>query len=78
MLTGIWSKKWLLPFNAPKCKVMHLGRCSPEQAYSFDGGEIQMVMVERDLGVLVGAQLKFQEQAAAVIPKASQMLTIIK
>ena len=44
----------------------------------MDGAEIQVETVERDLGVLMDAQLKFHEHAAAVVAKASQMLAIIK
>ena len=28
-----WSRKWQLPFNATKCKVMHFGYHNPQQTY---------------------------------------------
>ena len=30
----IWSKKWQLPFNDGKCKVMHYGKTTRKADYS--------------------------------------------
>ena len=73
-----WSKEWLLPFNSTKCRVMHLGRRNAEHPYLLDGASIQEVREERDLGVVVDDELKFHQQTAAAIAKASQMLAVVR
>ena len=73
-----WSEKWLLPFNASKCKVMHIGSNNPEHAYTLNGAPVEAVAEERDLGVVIDRQLKFHRQTAAAISKASQMLAVVR
>ena len=31
-----WSKRWQLPFNASKCKVMHFGHHNPRHSYHLN------------------------------------------
>ena len=73
-----WSKKWLLPFNSTKCRVMHIGRQNPGHAYMLDGEPMQVVREEKDLGILIDDELKFHKQTAASISKASQMLAVVR
>ena len=73
-----WSEKWLLPFNASKCKVMHIGSNNPEHAYTLKGAPVEAVAEERDLGVVIDRQLKFHRQTAAAISKASQMFVVVR
>ena len=73
-----WSRRWQLPFNRGKCKSLHLGGRNNSHVYHM--GDVQLVStpVERDLGVHVDSQLKFREQAAAAISKASRILAVIR
>ncbi|KAI8520112.1 hypothetical protein Bbelb_033690 [Branchiostoma belcheri] len=73
-----WSNKWQLPFNAGKCKVLHLGRNNIKAKYTLGGQEIQETEEERDLGVIVDNKLSFHANAASATRKANQMLGIIK
>lgn len=73
-----WSDTWLLRFNALKCKVMHIGSRNPGLRYSLEGIVLDEVVVEKDLGIIVDSQLKFHEQTAAVVSKASQMLAVVR
>ena len=36
----IWSKKWQLPFNESKCKVMHYGKTHRKADYNLGGVQI--------------------------------------
>ena len=47
----IWSKKWQLPFNESKCKVMHYGKTNRKADYNLGGVNIKEVSEEKDLGV---------------------------
>ncbi|KAI8522072.1 hypothetical protein Bbelb_018260 [Branchiostoma belcheri] len=62
-----WSNKWQLPFNAGKCKVLHLGRNNIKAKYTLGAQEIQETEEERDLGV--DNKLKFHANAASVTRK---------
>ncbi|KAK3893425.1 hypothetical protein Pcinc_002749 [Petrolisthes cinctipes] len=35
-----WARKWQLPFNESKCKVMHFGRGNPGYDYWIGNGKI--------------------------------------
>ena len=48
-----WSKKWLLRFNADKCKTMHMGFNNLKCEYAMNGKTLQKTAEEKDLGVLL-------------------------
>ncbi|XP_043231230.1 uncharacterized protein LOC122386260 [Amphibalanus amphitrite] len=73
-----WSSEWLLPFNASKCKVMHIGRHNPRRTYRLNDSVIEEVTEEKDLGIIIDEDLKFHQQTAAAIAKASKMLAVVK
>ena len=75
---GKWSKKWQLPFNAEKCKVMHLGKKNPNHDYMLNDHILEASTTEKDLGVHIDDQLKFHVHTAAATKKASQILGLIK
>ena len=57
-----WSKKWLLKFNASKCKTMHIGSNNPEVDYSMDGVVLEAIDQENDLGVFLTSSCKSSVQ----------------
>ena len=75
---ALWSEMWLMPFNQDKCKVLHIGHSNPTSQYSMGASPIGCTEVEKDLGVLVDTELKFRQQAAAVVAKATQLLSVIR
>ena len=72
-----WSERWQLPFNCEKCKALHLGRRNENHVHDMGGTQLTQALVEKDLGIQVDSQLKFREQAAAAISKASRILSVI-
>ena len=42
-----WSKVWQQPFNAKKCKVMHLGNKNPNHDYLLNGHTLEKIKSER-------------------------------
>ncbi len=76
-----WSEKWLLIFNAAKCKIMHIGKHNLK-AYSMKSGngriELETVTREKGLGVLVSDDLKPSSQCKAAAAKAMNALRNIK
>ena len=73
-----WSKSWQQPFNAKKCKAMHLGTKNPKKSYKLNGHILENVNSEKDLGVIIDDSLKFHLQTAAATKKANQILGVIK
>ena len=69
-----WANTWLMSFNLSKCKVLHLGRANPGLEYTMSGAMLDSTPLEKDLGVLVDADLKFREQASSAVAKATQIL----
>ena len=50
-----WSDKWLLRFNAKKCKVIHYGKSDAEyNMRAMDGSltPLEAVNQEKDLGII--------------------------
>ena len=79
-----WSNKWQLPFNASKCKIMHLGPNNPHFTYNIDTNNdrenlcLQATEEEKDLGVLFDNKLSFRAHILEKVNKANQMVGLIK
>jgi len=67
-----WTKKWLLKLNAGKCKVLTLGRADKRYPFTYriqDGTnnqDLSSSLEEKDLGVLVDSNLKFDTHTSTV------------
>jgi len=79
-----WSHIWQLPFNVDKCKVMHVGKRSKlTHEYTMlcsDGSRrrLEVIKVERDLGVMVSDDLKVRAQVEAAAARANSELGRLK
>ena len=75
-----WSSRWLLRFNAEKCKVMHVGH-SFQTVYTLtDEGKtykLQEIREEKDLGVYTTDNLKPSLQCSKAAGKAMSILGMI-
>jgi len=73
-----WSKKWLLPFNIDKCKVLHYGSHNNKHNYIMDGLLLSDDNCIKDLGVNFSNNLKFDEHVYKISATANSRLGIIK
>ncbi|KAK4305922.1 hypothetical protein Pmani_022196 [Petrolisthes manimaculis] len=73
-----WSRKWLLTFNASKCKIMHIGHDNQGNDYQLGGVTLQKSSTENDLGITISSDLKSSAHVAKVAAKANSRLGIIK
>ena len=64
---GEWSKKWQMPFNLDKCKIMHIGHKNKNEKYELLGKEIESVQQEKDLGVVITNDLKSSNQCIEAV-----------
>ena len=75
---GEWSKKWQMPFNLDKCKIMHIGHKNKNEKYELLGKEIESVQQEKYLGVVITNDLKSSNQCIEAVKKAQKLLGYIK
>jgi len=73
-----WSKEWQMLFSLDKCKIMHLGFNNPNADYFVDNVQMQRVNEERDLGVIMSTDLKWEKQCIAAAKKGNRVLGMIK
>lgn len=76
-----WSQKWLLKFNIDKCHVLTLGKfenITHTHHYTLYGNELEHVFEEKDLGVTVDMELKFEEHISAKVKKANAIMGLIR
>ena len=73
-----WSNKWLLTFNANKCKTMHIGYNNIRYDYMLNDRILDKTEAEKDLGILISSNLKPSDHVAAIAAKANSRLGIIK
>jgi hypothetical protein len=73
-----WCDKWQMSFNVMKCACLHFGHSNPRTSYKLNGVEIPAKDTEKDLGVVVSADLKFSDHCSAAARKAEYVLWCIR
>lgn len=72
-----WESNWDMKFNITKCKRMHIGKYNGKIPYSMNGITLAETTVERDLGILISADLKVSAQCQQAYSKAQRVLGMI-
>ena len=73
-----WTQEWLLKFTIDKCLVMHYGFNNKKYPHYINGKQLFESDLERDLGIMFSASLKWKNQVISATNRASQMLGRIK
>ena len=78
-----WCRDWHMQLNVEKCKIMHIGKHN--QNYSYDMStvdntrtELRPTCIERDLGVMISANLKLHDHTIYAANKANRMLGMLR
>ena len=73
-----WSNKWLLSFNAKKCKVMRFGGQHPEFIYKMTNNteviDLKFTEMEKDLGIHVDNKQRLRDHTEIAAVKANMIL----
>ena len=73
-----------MSFNFGKCKVMHFGNKNPENKYTMELGDgkpshtILKTLVERDLGLMISNDLKWESQVDEATKSAKSIIAQIR
>ena len=73
-----WFQCWLMLFNIEKCMTMHFGLRNICADYEINGVQLKNVNEEKDLGVIIQNNLKWNVQCAQAVNKASRVLGMVK
>ena len=76
-----WSERWLLKFHPDKCHVLTLGKTENipiAYQYEINGVELEHVFIEKDLGVQIDQNLKFEEHMSEKVQTANKMTGLIQ
>lgn len=72
-----WSRIWQLHFNHEKCHVLTMGKfenTQHTQRYTVYGNEMEHVFDEKDLGVTIDSELKFEDHIARKVNTANAIV----
>jgi len=56
-------------FNADKCKIIHIGHINCHADYYMGSTKLETVDEEKDLGVIVSKDLKWDKQCSQAVKK---------
>lgn len=73
-----WSEKWLLRFNADKCKSMHIGSGNPHCNYHMGETTLGTTDIEKDLGVFISNDFKQSTQCTKAALKGMNSLRVVR
>ena len=72
-----WSNKWQMKFNVDKCKVLHIGSSNDHTNYTMNGSDLPETIQEKDLGIIISADLKPSKHCTEVVNTANKLIGFI-
>ena len=69
-----WANRWQMSFNVDKCSVMHIGHNNMQSNYSMSNQQLPTTDQQRDLGIIITKDLKWQKQTEESCKTANRVL----
>ena len=73
-----WSEKWQMLFNLGKCKCLHRGHVNEDVQYTMGGTVLSTTIKEKDLGLIISADMKVSELCGIAASKENNFLELIR
>ena len=73
-----WANKWQMSFNVDKCSVMHIGHNNMKSNYNTSNQQLPTTDQQRDLGIIITKDLKWQKQTEKSCKTANRVLGFIE
>ncbi|CAH2086205.1 unnamed protein product [Euphydryas editha] len=73
-----WTKDWLLTLNIDKCTVLHIGCNNPKKEYVVNSKKLRSVDSQKDLGITITHNLKWDKHIINITRRANSMLYLIR
>jgi hypothetical protein len=73
-----WSQHWLLTLNISKCHVLRLGYNNPKRDYFINENQVQSVSNEKDLGVTISEDMKWERHILSITGKAYSRIHCVR
>ena len=72
-----WANKWQMSFNVDKCSVMHIGHNNMQSNYNMSNQQLPTTNQQRDIGIIITKDLKYQKQTVKSCKTANRVLGFI-
>ena len=72
-----WANKWQMNFNLDKCSVMRIGHNNIQSNYNMSNQQLPTTDQQRDLGIIITKDLKWQKQTEKSCKTAYRVLEFI-
>ena len=72
-----WAKKWHMNFHVDKCYVLHIGHNNIQGNYNMSNQQLPTTDQQRDLGIIITNDLKWQKQTEKSCKTANRVLGFI-
>ena len=75
-----WCSNWKMDLNLSKCAVSHMSRNRQPIHYDYEllGHSIKVVDAQKDLGVVLSSDLKWNKHVDITSSKANRMLGFVR
>ena len=69
-----WTQDWLMKLNTDKCTILHIGKNNPHIVYNINKTDILTVNEQKDLGVIITENLKWETHIAQMVKKTNSLI----
>jgi Reverse transcriptase (RNA-dependent DNA polymerase)/Endonuclease-reverse transcriptase len=73
-----WTTNWQMSLNVRKCTVLHIGQNNPKYRYQLESNSLKSVNCQKDLGVYITADLKWETHIATIVKRANKCLFLVQ